>query len=217
MRPGAIMIIMPGQLLPLFPLQAVLFPRTFLPLHIFENRYKAMFAEVRAGSGEFGVVQASEKGIVNSGCTASIERVVKEYPDGRIDILTVGRRRFELIELDDEKPYLRGQVEYFDDDQELGAPDELIRQAIAGYEVLRNASEAQVIGEPQPDDPQLSWQVAQLVSDLDFRQTLLGTRSETERLKRFTEFVPGFIVRQKHTARIKELAPRNGHAKVKIQ
>ncbi len=176
-----------------------------------------MFGAVRAGSGEFGVVQASEKGIVNSGCTATIERVVKEYPDGRVDILTVGRRRFELIELNDEKPYLRGQVEYFEDDEELGAPDDLIRRAMAGYEVLKEASDSQVIGEPQLDDPQLSWQLAQLVPDLDFRQTLLGTRSETERLKRFAEFVPGYLARQKHTARIKELAPRNGHAKVKIQ
>ena len=130
-----------------------------------------------------------------------------------MDILTVGRRRFELIELNDEKAYLRGQVEYFDDEEEPGAPDELIRRAMAGYEVLKEASDSQVIGEPQPDDPQLSWQLAQLVPDLDFRQMLLGTRSETERLKRFAEFVPGYLVRQKHTARIKELAPRNGHAR----
>ena len=208
---------MPGPLLPLFPLQVVLFPRTFLPLHIFEDRYKEMFGAVRASKSEFGVVQASEKGIVNSGCTATIERVVKEYPDGRIDLLAVGRRRFELIELDDEKSYLRGQVEYFDDDDEPSAPDELIRKAIAGYEVLKEASDSQVIGEPQTDDPQLSWQLAQLVPDLDFRQMLLGTRSETERLKRFSEFIPGYLVRQKHAARIKELAPRNGHARVKLQ
>jgi Lon protease-like protein len=208
---------MPGPLLPLFPLQVVLFPRTFLPLHIFEDRYKEMFAMLRAGASEFGVVQASEKGIVNSGCTATIERVVKEYPDGRLDLLTMGRRRFELLELDEEKPYLRGAVEYFDDDEEFGAPDELVRKAMAGYEVLKETSDTQIIGEPQTDDPQLSWQIAQLVPDLDFRQTLLATRSETERLKRFNEFVPGFIVRQKHAARIKELAPRNGHAKVKLQ
>ena len=208
---------MPGPLLPLFPLQVVLFPRTFLPLHIFEDRYKTMFGDVRASTGEFGVVQASEQGIVNWGCTATIERVVREYPDGRVDILTLGRRRFELVGLDDEKPYLRGQVEYFDDDDEPGAPDELIRKAMAGYDLLKESSDSQVIGEPQADDPQLSWQLAQLVPELDFRQTLLGTRSETERLKRFTEFIPGYILRRKHTARIKELAPRNGHAKVKIQ
>jgi len=208
---------MPGALLPLFPLQVVLFPRTFLPLHIFEDRYKEMFGSVRANQSEFGVVQASEKGIVNSGCTATIERVVKEYPDGRMDLLTLGRRRFELIELDDEKTYLRGQVEYFEDEDESNASEELIRNALAGYEVLKQASDSQVIGEPQSDDPQLSWQLAQLVPDLDFRQMLLGSRSEKERLKRFTEFVPGYLVRQKHAARIKELAPRNGHAKVKLQ
>ena len=85
---------MQEELLPLFPLQVVLFPRTTLPLHIFEERYKQMVADVMRGKAEFGVVLAGEKGIVNTGCTASIEKVVKTYPDGRMDLLTVGRRRW---------------------------------------------------------------------------------------------------------------------------
>ena len=68
---------MSGMLLPLFPLQVVLFPRTFLPLHIFEERYKEMFGDILAKKLEFGVVQANDKGIVNAGCTATVERVVR--------------------------------------------------------------------------------------------------------------------------------------------
>jgi len=66
---------MQDELLPLFPLQVVLFPRTSLPLHIFEERYKQMIGEVMRGKSEFGVVLAGEKGIVNTGCTASIEKL----------------------------------------------------------------------------------------------------------------------------------------------
>src|SRR5579864_1658478 len=60
---------MQDELLPLFPLQVVLFPRTSMPLHIFEERYKQMVDEVMRGKAEFGVVLAGEKGIVNTGCT----------------------------------------------------------------------------------------------------------------------------------------------------
>ena len=70
------MVPMQGELLPLFPLQVVLFPRTPLPLHIFEERYKQMIADVQRNSAEFGVVLAGEKGIVNTGCTATVEKVI---------------------------------------------------------------------------------------------------------------------------------------------
>jgi Lon protease-like protein len=95
-------------LLPLFPLQVVLLPGTQLPLHIFEDRYKQMIGEVLRDKLEFGVVLASEKGLVNTGCTASVDRVLKEYADGRLDILTRGRRRFEILLLNDERTFLRG-------------------------------------------------------------------------------------------------------------
>src|SRR5467141_509982 len=72
----------PG-LLPLFPLQVVLLPGAQLPLHIFEDRYKEMMAEVIRDRLEFGVVLASEKGIVNTGCTATVDKVLRQYPDGR--------------------------------------------------------------------------------------------------------------------------------------
>src|SRR5258705_13805307 len=98
--------------LPLFPLHVVLLPEAELPLHIFEDRYKEMIAEVMRDKIEFGIVLASEKGIVNTGCTAVVERVLREYPDGRLDILTLGRRRFEILNLNDERSYLRGAVEW---------------------------------------------------------------------------------------------------------
>src|ERR1700740_1133249 len=82
-------------LLPLFPLQVVLLPGAELPLHIFEDRYKEMIGEVIRDRLEFGVVLASEKGIVNTGCSATVDKVLRQYPDGRMDILSRGRRRVE--------------------------------------------------------------------------------------------------------------------------
>src|SRR5579863_4465739 len=126
--------------LPLFPLQVVLLPEAELPLHIFEERYKEMIQEAIRGQLEFGVVLANEKGIVNTGCTASIHKVLREYPDGRLDILAVGRRRFEILRLNDERSFLRGAVEFFDDEEAPPPPPETRQQAIAAYNELRSLS-----------------------------------------------------------------------------
>src|ERR1035441_1824149 len=107
---------MSTRLLPLFPLHVVVFPRTRLPLHIFEDRYKEMVGDALRENSEFGIVLAKDDGIVNAGCTVVVEKVLKNYPDGKMDILTCGRRRFELVMLDEEKEYLRGEVQFFDDE-----------------------------------------------------------------------------------------------------
>lgn len=197
--------------MPLFPLELVLFPRTPLPLHIFEDRYKEMIGAAIRNKSEFGIVQAGDKGIVTTGCSATVERVIQEYPDGRMDILVVGRRRFEIVALDDEKDYLRGSVEFFEDEDSIPAPHELRVKAIQRFEELKNFEQAQVLGEPEIGDPQLSFQLAQLVSDLGFRQLLLVTRSEAERLKQITDFIPGYVAKQKKIAEVRAVAPKNGH------
>src|SRR5689334_17159001 len=100
---------MQDRLLPLFPLQVVVFPRTQLPLHIFEERYKEMVGEAIRNKSEFGVVPAKEDGILNAGCTVLVDTVLKTHPDGRMDIVTRGIRRFEIMMLNQEKSYLRGE------------------------------------------------------------------------------------------------------------
>jgi Lon protease-like protein len=174
-----------------------------------------MIAEVLRDKLEFGVVLANEKGIVNTGCTATIDKVLKEYPDGRMDILTRGRRRFEILMLNEERSFLRGSVDFFDDDTKSGAaPDDLKTRAMEGFKALQEIAPTPRIepeGPPVPDDPQLSFRLAQAVPDLGFRQALLVTRSEAERMRQLADFLPNYAQRQKLIRYIKELAPRNGH------
>ena len=207
------MVLMQQELLPLFPLQVVLFPRTPLPLHIFEERYKQMIADVQRGHTEFGVVLAGEKGIVNTGCTATVEKVLKKYPDGRMDLITMGRRRFEIIMLNDEKPYLRGAVEFFDDENADPIPPEVRKRVIDSYNDLRALEHSEPTRDPELSDPQISFQLAQVLPDLDFRQVLLATRSEADRMRRLAEFFPNYNSRQRQIQRARALAPTNGHAK----
>src|SRR5262249_13257881 len=90
---------MSSGLIPLFPLQVVVLPGTPLPLHIFEERYKEMVGNAIRDNSEFGIVLAREDGIVNAGCTVVVEKLTEMFPDGRMNVITRGKRRFEILSL----------------------------------------------------------------------------------------------------------------------
>jgi Lon protease-like protein len=104
--------------LPIFPLHSVLFPGVALPLHIFEDRYRAMVARCLERGEPFGVVLIRDGREVGGGAlsiaevgTTAIIRQAGRYPDGRMDIVTVGGRRFRVGELDrSREPYLVADV-----------------------------------------------------------------------------------------------------------
>jgi Lon protease-like protein len=191
-------------------LQVVVFPRTPLPLHIFEDRYKEMIGQAIRDESEFGIVLAKNEGIVNAGCTVIVEKVLQMYSDGRMDVLTRGRQRFEILSLNEEKDYLQGEVNFFDDDDFSSPPDELRDEALTRFKELNALGAAKEDVEPNLADPQLSFQLAQAVPDLDFLSALLRQRSESRRLKQLSDFLAEFIPRQRTIERMKELAPTNG-------
>jgi Lon protease-like protein len=158
-------------------------------------------------------VLASDKGIVNTGCTAVVEKILKKYEDGRMDVLASGRRRFEIVLLNDDKSYLRGAVEFFDDDEFEPIPPGVKERVLEGYNDLCQIDPPEPLLDPELADAQLSFQLAQALSDLNFRQMLLATRSESERMKKLAEFLPAFNSRQRQIAHVKAVAPNNGHGK----
>jgi Lon protease-like protein len=203
-------------LLPLFPLQVVLLPGAILPLHIFEERYKEMIGEAIRDQSEFGVMLATPDGIAHVGCAAKVERVLKQYPDGRLDIITRGMRRFELLLVNEERSFLRGSVEFFDDDLAV-ADAELLAEAVSGHHEYRLLSSDEPYAPPNTAAPLLSFTLADPVSDLSVRQELLGLRTEPERLKRLCEFFTEWNARQRQAHRAKKAAGQNGHPPQRIQ
>jgi Lon protease-like protein len=200
------------QLIPLFPLSVVLLPSMPLPLHIFEERYKEMMGEIISAKGEFGVVFAKDDGIVNIGCTAAVERVMRRYDDGRLDLLAVGQRRFQIASLDQEKPYLRAEVEFFNDDDASEVSLDLRRRATAAYRELAQA-ESEAAAEPKWENTRISFQLARYIDDFDKRQTVLSLRSEVERLEFLVRVIPEYVAQRERTALAKRVGPLNGHAK----
>jgi Lon protease-like protein len=207
---------MPSQLLPLFPLSLVLLPAMPLPLHIFEERYKEMMADIMAAKGEFGVVFAKEDGIVNIGCTAVVDRVMRRYEDGRLDLLAIGQRRFLINSLDQDKSYLRADVEFFNDEDATEVPADLRQKASAAFRVLASLETETAVAEPKWELSRMSFQLARLIDDFDKRQTVLSLRSEVERLEYLIRVVPEYVTQHERTALAKRVAPLNGHAKAAL-
>lgn len=110
--------------LAVFPLPgAVLFPGTLMPLHIFEPRYRHMTADVLAGNHQLSVALIQEGPPVDEhghppfAGVAGVGEIIdhRELPDGRYNILVLGRARAELDELPFEAPYRRARAELLDD------------------------------------------------------------------------------------------------------
>src|SRR5216684_8003841 len=102
-----------NTLLPLFPLDLVLLPGVPLPLHIFEPRYKEMIKECLDQKTVFGIIRSKEEkdeGFATIGCTAEILNVLKTYPDGRVNILAEGLKRFEVLQINQERAFLQADV-----------------------------------------------------------------------------------------------------------
>ncbi len=199
-------------LIPLFPLDVVLFPSTPLPLHIFEPRYKEMIAECLAQNRTFGVVRALEQGLADVGCTAEIVTIVKEYPDGQLDLVAEGRNRFEIVGVNQDRSFLQAEVLMIED--EPGAPpqEDTSRAVQLHSELLAIAGAKQDLSAADP--ALLSFYLAgSLPLDLDFKQKLLSLRSEAERLSLLITYLQTLIPNLHRAAHAREKAGGNGHVR----
>jgi uncharacterized protein len=193
-----------SEMLPLFPLSTVLFPGMRLPLHIFEERYQTLVADLLAGPEprRFGVIAIrsgrevgadSVAALHEVGCVAVV-RQAAPTADGRYDLLTVGTDRFKLVDVDRSRPYLQGEIELLPDDAaaEPGAAEAAagtVRQVQAGFRAYLNALSDQGGGvitiADLPDEPGLLSYVigAAMIIDLPERQSLLAAPDAMARLR----------------------------------
>jgi Lon protease-like protein len=196
--------------LPLFPLEVVLFPGTALPLHIFEPRYKEMIGECLAEHRHFGVVRAIEQGLAEVGCTAEIVTVVKEYPDGRLDLVSEGRKRFEVVRVNQERSFLQAEVLMIEDEPGTAPREDTARAVQLHSDLLAIAGAAQDLSAADPSS--LSFYLAGSVPlDLDFKQQLLALRSEAERILLLINYLETIIPNLRRAATARERAGGNGH------
>jgi hypothetical protein len=186
---------------PLFPLNAVIFPGVVTPLHIFEERYRALVRELLevddVAERVFGIIAIREGYEVGEHGMQSVHRTgtlvqlsdVDAYDDGRYDIEVIGRQRLHVIDSDGSGPFLRGDVELLDDDDEPRAVEEAAA-TLATFEryrgLLSDLRGGPVLAGEMPEDPAyLSYALASTcLLTLPQRQQLLEAPTALERLGR---------------------------------
>jgi Lon protease-like protein len=224
--------------LPLFPLNVVLFPGMQLPLHVFESRYRLMMRRALDSNSTFGVAllvggsEGEEDAVPTAiGCTAEIIEVTP-FPDGRMNLLCEGRRRFRILETREQDGYLVGSCEWIADidssaDSESASPEAAaleealmpqarrVRESLRGYlmSLARNAnlSPGDLDGLDVPSDPYgLSMWVAAIITiPNEQKQELLELTSTRARLDIESAFLRrGEIVQRAYRRRQNEAPPR---------
>ncbi len=187
--------------LPIFPLNTVCYPGMALPLHIFEQRYRAMVRHLLAVEDPaqrlFGIVAIREGYEVGSHESRSMYRtgtamqltVAEEYDDGRFDIASVGRHRMRVVDTDASGEFLVARVENLLPETTLQPETaEGAARALAIFEEYRRTVSGlrgdDVMTGPLPRDPELlSYALAATCSlPLPDRQHLLESPTTLERL-----------------------------------
>jgi Lon protease-like protein len=191
---------MPGEPLPLFPLNTVLFPYMQLPLHIFEQRYRLMIGRCLESNSPFGVVLIRSGREVGApadphpyGTTARIVES-KRLDDGRYWLMCRGERRFRIESVTETQPYIVGKVTFLEDDTGP-VPDEVFEQArTLGQEYLQILLRAQNKRQGDPEEElslpptlggrELSYIIgANLQVDRGIQQRILEAETTADRLR----------------------------------
>ena len=182
--------------IPLFPLNAVLFPHMPMALHIFEERYRRMMHDCLDQGTTFGVIAIREGREIGPSSepyevgTLAQLRAADPLPDGRYNIVVVGASRFHVETLSRELPYLTGSVNYLLDAPSSPAAASL-SQRVTGLFVAYAKTVSALQQNPQqtdvelPDDPELlSYLVAAALQvSVAERQQLLEIDSTDDRLR----------------------------------
>lgn len=185
-----------GYQIPMFPLSNVVFPYMLLPLHIFEDRYRALMADLQeVDDPEFGVVLIERGWEVGGGeeraALGTAVRVLdaEEIPGGRWVAVTAGTRRIRVTQWLPDAPYPQATVE---DIKDLSVSDEAASLRDDAYHAVRKVAALQAeLGEPGApidfdlaEDPAIaSYQACALspIGPLD-AQRLLAIDDPTSRL-----------------------------------
>jgi Lon protease-like protein len=194
---------------PLFPLGLVALPGELIPLHIFEERYKAMMNECIEAESEFGIVWLSDDGLKTIGCAAQIETVLERMDDGRMNLVARGTRPFRVLERIGHLAYPAGVIEFVHDRADEVEPS-LEQSARDAYgELVKRATDR------EPDAAELAGMdaygmAATVDFGLDAKQGLLDLRSENARLRLVTRLFRAALKRLDFVDRAQARARSNG-------
>lgn len=192
----------------LFPLDLVLLPSERIPLHLFEPRYRQLYADCVLEDQPFVVVRADPTGTADVGCAARFETLVRRFEDGRLDVVVQGLEPVRLVDETEGRLYFSALVEPLRDEPGE-APPELAEGVLRRYRAL-----AGLAAPALPEAPQgtpLSYAVAATLElPTAPKQRLLESRDEAQRLALLGELLDDVDREVRHARLAARRASTNG-------
>ncbi|TSE10709.1 MULTISPECIES: LON peptidase substrate-binding domain-containing protein [Aquimarina] len=199
-------------MIPLFPLQTVVYPGERLPLHIFEKRYQQLIQDCEEEGISFGIPTYIDDKL-EYGTEVRLQKVAQKYPEGESDVICIGTRIFKIKNFYQQFPgklYAGGEVEFLKDND--SSPEELQEELLKNIAILY--VELTIENPPVFDIPFVSYQVAHKVGlALHQEYHLLKLRTEFERLNYLIGHLKITIPVVREMNRAKEVIKMNGHFK----
>ena len=192
----------------LFPLDLVLLPGERVPLHLFEPRYRQLYADCVLDDQPFVIVQTGPTGPADVGCSARFETLVRRFEDGRLNVIVQGVEPVGLVEESEGRLYFSAKVRALADDP-AQAPPELAARVLSRFRTLAGLPDD--ARPPAPDGVPLSYAIAgafELPSGP--KQELLESRDEGRRLAMVDEILSAVDQEVQHARLAAERASANG-------
>lgn len=201
-------------LIPIFPLELVVYPGEALNLHIFEPRYRQLIADTEKTGAPFGVPAVIDKRLPGLGTLVELVEVTTRHADGRLDIKTRGVKLFQIEEIIKQIPgklysgarvifppnVMRGEA------KELRALLKLVRELHACLQVEKDFS--------KPDNKLTAYDLAHhagLSAAQEYE--LLGLREERERQAYLQRHLEKILPVVRDMGKLRERIQLNGHFK----
>jgi len=199
------------QHLPFFPLPICVFEEEMLPLHVFEPRYRLLVHDCLKENAAFGIPAYIAGKKPNWGTALVISKVLKTYPDGRLDIMCQATQRFQITEWFDpenENKYHHGLVHY----QPL-ANDEYKELKFRLHDLLNEFYQISGISfDVHENDPMQRW-IHKCGLELPQEYELLKMNAVAERQLYIIHHLKNLVSALQKTEQARSMVRLNGHPK----
>lgn len=207
---------MDNGVIPLLPLSIVVFPGDLFPLHLYDEKFKQLIKDTLNESSPrpFGITALFENMLAQVGCCCVIDKIVQEFPDGRLDVLVRGNLRFRIIEEKVGTLYSSVYAEFFDDDDKRTIDENLKARVITLFTKYTELKTGKPMMRDFDPTITLSYTLASLARLTNpQRQMLLEITSEQERLEALDAIFTEVVTNISEQVFIEEKVRSNGHLK----
>ncbi len=200
--------------IPIFPLEIIVYPNEKLNLHIFEDRYKQLISDINKEKKYFGIPPVIKNKIAETGTQVEVEKIVKQYNDGKMDIIIKGVSVFRILEVIESIPaklYSGAIVKHLSNDE--NSNNTQLKAVVKATRELHNLLNI-TKDFKKPDEELKSYDLAHHAGlSLDEEYELLNLLREDQRIEYLRRHLKKIIPVVAGAEALKKRIQMNGHFK----